>query len=177
MSKPMHVKLIALSALCVLAGCSPSGQFADLEQYIEKVQDEPKGQIPPLPKFRTYEAFAYSASGLRSPFLPPVKIEIAKDEQEDSTVKPDPNRQKEYLENFGIESFEMVGTMSNGARFLGLVKGGDGIHKVEVGNYLGRNHGKITDISETKISVIEIVPTGKDRWVERPREIELKEGG
>ena len=177
MSKQKHVKLIALSALCILAGCSPSGQFADLEQYIDDVQAQPKGQIPPLPKFRTYEAFAYSASGLRSPFLPPIKIKIAQDEQDGPTVQPDPNRQKEYLENFGIESFAMVGTMSNGDRFLGLVKGGDGIHKVEVGNYLGRNHGKIIDITETKISVIEIVPTGKDRWVERPREIELKEGG
>ncbi|MFO6379570.1 type 4a pilus biogenesis lipoprotein PilP, partial [Pseudomonas aeruginosa] len=56
-----------------------------------------------------------------------------------------------------------------------LVKGAGGVHRVRVGDYLGRNDGKVVGISEGKIDVIEIVPDGEGNWLERPRSLTLKE--
>lgn len=39
------------------------------------------------------------------------------------------------------------------------MKGAGGVHRVRVGDYLGRNDGKVVGISEGKIDVIEIVLT------------------
>jgi type IV pilus assembly protein PilP len=46
---------------------------------------------------------------------------------------------------------------------------------VRTGDYLGRNHGKIMTIDESKIDVMEIVPDGEGGWLERPRTLPLKE--
>ncbi|WJN59073.1 hypothetical protein OH686_10030 [Pseudomonas sp. SO81] len=40
---------------------------------------------------------------------------------------------------------------------------------------MGRNHGKILSVDESKIEVVEIVPDGEGGWLERPRSITLKE--
>jgi type IV pilus assembly protein PilP len=69
----------------------------------------------------------------------------------------------------------MVGTLERGAFNWALVKDPEGgIHRVKVGNYLGRNHGKIVELTDTYLAVVEIVTDGtRDGWVERPRTIEL----
>jgi type IV pilus assembly protein PilP len=56
-----------------------------------------------------------------------------------------------------------------------LVSGAGGVHRVKVGDYLGRNHGRILVIDESKVDVIEIVPDGEGGWLERPRSLSLKE--
>ena len=55
------------------------------------------------------------------------------------------------------------------------VNGAGGVHRVKVGDYLGRNHGKILVIDDSKIDVMEIVPDGEGGWLERPRSLSLKE--
>ncbi|MEL0260054.1 MAG: pilus assembly protein PilP [Halieaceae bacterium] len=45
---------------------------------------------------------------------------------------------------------------------------------MQVGHFLGRDHGRIAEMGATYVAVIEIVPDGtEDGWVERPRTIEL----
>ncbi|WP_426414941.1 pilus assembly protein PilP [Aestuariirhabdus sp. LZHN29] len=161
----------------LLAGCQSGNEFADLQAYMDEQRARPKGQIQPLPKFTTYEAFTYSAAGMRSPFQPPVAVAVDDTVAPPaSTVRPDPNRVKQFLESFDVASFSMVGSMSNEAGVWGLLRGADGVHRVKVGDFLGRNHGRIMSIDENEIKLIEIVPSGKDVWVERPRTIDLREG-
>ncbi|EAA3799172.1 pilus assembly protein PilP, partial [Salmonella enterica subsp. enterica] len=45
----------------------------------------------------------------------------------------------------------------------------------KVGDYLGRNHGRVTAVDEAGINVVEIVPDGEGGWLERPRSLTLKE--
>jgi len=161
--------------LVSLAGCGSGKDFADLQAYMDEVRARPKGSIEPLPKFQPYEAFTYSASALRSPFQPPVKIDMANRQKGSKEIKPDEARIKQFLEGFNIEVFEMVGTLSNEGGMFALVRGAGGVHRVKVGDYLGRNHGRIIAISEAKLDVIEIVPDGEGGWLERPRSLSLKE--
>lgn len=175
-AEEMRARLILSSLLLtMLAGCGANSEFGDLQAYMNEVRARPKGNIEPLPKFQPYEAFTYSASNLRSPFQPPVKIDLTVRQKGNKVVKPDETRVKQFLEGFNIETFEMVGTLSNAQGTFALVKGAGGVHRVRVGDYLGRNDGKVVGISEGKIDVIEIVPDGEGNWLERPRSLTLKE--
>jgi type IV pilus assembly protein PilP len=89
-------------------------------------------------------------------------------------IRPDPDRAKQYLEGFGIEQFEMVGTLSNATGSFALLRGAGGVHRLKVGDYLGRNDGRIVAISGSQVDVVEIVPDGEGAWLQRPRIIPLK---
>jgi len=163
-----------LCFVLALSGCG-GGSFSDLQAYMDEVRARPKGEIEPLPKFQPYESFTYSAASLRSPFQPPIKLELMARQKGSKDIKPDEARVKQFLEGFNIETFVMVGTLANDVGSFALVSGAGGVHRVRVGDYLGRNHGRIFSIDDSKVDVIEIVPDGEGGWLERPRSLSLKE--
>jgi len=70
----------------------------------------------------------------------------------------------------------MVGTLAQQGTLWSLVAdGAGGVHRVRVGNYLGKDHGKIVETTETSIAVEEIVPNGVGGWIRKPRTITLTE--
>ena len=79
-----------LAPLLLLAGCG-GGDFTDLQSFMEEVRAKPKGSIEPVPKFQPYEAFTYTASVMRSPFQPSVKIDILSQRKGSENIKPDGN--------------------------------------------------------------------------------------
>lgn len=168
-------RLALLIGFSVLAGCGAGGDFSDLRAYMDEVRARPKGSIEPLPTFQPYESFTYRAASLRSPFQPPIKIDVVARQKGSKEIKPDESRVKQFLEGFNIETFEMVGTLRNDHELFALVSGAGGVHRVKVGDYLGRNNGKIIAIDDSKIEVMEIVPDGEGGWLERPRSLPLKE--
>ncbi len=173
----MSPRLLGVFAASLLTvGCS-GGEFADLQRFMDETRARPSGTIEPLPRFEPYEAFTYSASSLRSPFQPPIKIDLSQRQKGSQDIKPDENRVKQFLEGFNIESFEMVGTLSNASGMQALIQGAGSVHRVHVGDYLGRNHGRITGIEENRVDVVEIVPDGEGGWLERPRTLSLAERG
>lgn len=167
--------VVVCFSLGLLSGCDSGGGFADLQAYMDEVRNRPKGSIEPLPQFQPYESFTYMAASMRSPFQPPVKVDMTNRPKGSQDVKPDETRVRQYLEDFNIEIFEMVGTIANDGGVFALVSGAGGVHRVKVGDYLGRNHGRIQSIAESSVEVIEIVPDGEGGWLERPRSILLKE--
>jgi len=170
------IRYIALSVLLLgLNGCGSSDEFSDLDAYMNEVRLRPAGRIEPTPTFRSFPTFTYSAANLRSPFSRQVRVDLAGQQRGSRNVKPDPNRVKQYLEGFNIEQFEMVGTISNASGSFALLRGAGGVHRLKVGDYLGRNDGRIVAISATQVDVVEIVPDGEGAWLERPRTIPLKE--
>ncbi|WP_281646091.1 pilus assembly protein PilP [Parendozoicomonas sp. Alg238-R29] len=164
-----------LLTTALLAGCDGGGDYQDLSRYMDEVRAKPKGSIEPLPKFNPYEAFTYGASGERSPFDKPVKVEIVRKQKVQSDISPDLDRVKQFLESFSFDSFSMVGTLSDDRGFYALISADGNVYKVEVGDYLGKNHGRVIGITDAEIQVIEIVRSGVDSWVERPRTLALNE--
>jgi len=161
----------------VLTGCSKA-DFSDLDTFMEEKRSRPGGIIAPIPTFKAYEAFAYSATTLRSPFDRPIQVREIAQLQAVSAIKPDENRAKEFLEQFTFDSLQMVGTLERDDTSWTLIKDPQGgVHRVRVGNFLGRHHGKIVDMTDTFVGVVEIVSDGTaDGWVERPRAIKLSGG-
>ena len=157
-----------------LAGCS-GGDMSDLDAFMAEKRTRPGGIIAPIPTFKAYEAFAYSATTLRSPFDRPIEVREIAQLQAIAAIKPDENRAKEFLEQYTFDSLRMVGTLERDSTQWTLIKDPDGgVHRVKTGNFMGRHHGKIVEMADTYVSVVEIVSDGtSDGWVERPRTIKL----
>lgn len=168
-------RFTATLAMALLAGCSGQSGYEDIDDYMDDILARPTGKIEPLPTFKPYETFSYNAAGIRSPFDPPIKVS-ASGNQVNSNVKPDLNRIKQYLEQFDIDTFSLAGSMSNDQGLWALVRASDGIHRLKVGDYLGRNHGRVVFIGETELKIIEVVPAGEEIWIERPRVLRLDSG-
>jgi len=150
------------------AGCS--GGQSDLEKWIADTKKKPGGRIQALPEVKPYETYVYSASRLRSPFQP-----VGPNSGNGlAGVRPSSRRNREFLEGFSLDTLKMVGTFKVGGSFYGLVQSKDGlVHKVQPGNYLGQNDGKVTEISGGKISLVEIIPDGLGGYIERPASLAL----
>lgn len=174
MNRLSHTFLLCFVLGAILVGCSGEN-FSDLDSFMAEKRARPGGIIAPIPTFKAYEAFAYSATALRSPFDRPIEVREIAQLQAIAAIKPDENRTKEFLEQFTFDSLRMVGTLERDNNHWTLIKDPDGgVHRVKTGNYLGRAHGKIVDMTDTFISVVEIVSDGTpDGWVERPRTIKL----
>ena len=171
-------RLLGLCAVLLLAACSNNSDMIELQNYVNTVINRPPGTIEPPPQFLSYEPFTYSAASLRGPFDVPVDISNAVRNQQVNEVKPDETRPREYLEDFAIGNLVMVGTLSRNAERWALIRDeANGINRVTIGNYMGRNHGRIVGISDVQIDVVEIVPTGDGGWIERPQTIPLQGTG
>jgi type IV pilus assembly protein PilP len=173
-SNVRKITLLLLTSL--MTACGVTSGTADLKQFVDGVMSQPRGVIEPLPVFEPYEAFSYSATGLRSPFDLPVNLdEVIKQVAPGENIQPDLNRSKEQLEQYSFGSFSMVGTIKRKEDQLwALVSVPDsGIHKVKEGYFMGQNHGKVVRVSQQRIDIIEIVPNGVGGWLERPRSLVL----
>jgi len=159
----------AVVAGWLLAGCS--GGQSDLQKWIEDTKKKPGGRIQALPEVKPYETFVYGASAMRSPFQPQGPGALGGGA---AGVRPSSRRNREFLEGFSLDTLKMVGTFKVRGNFYGLVQSKDGlVHKVQPGNYLGQNDGKVTDISVSKISLVEIIPDGLGGYIERPASLAL----
>lgn len=177
MSKAILHRTTLLAGLLVVAGCS--SDKGDLEQWVAETLARPPGPIEPIPQIVTPEPVVYDAYELRDPFMrgqtqPEESLEVAGD----SGPRPDPNRRRQYLERFPLDSLDMVGTIEIDDRSFGLVSDVEGtIHRVREGNYLGQNHGRILRVTPVAIELMELVPDGAGGWMEREAQLTLTETG
>ena len=75
-----------------------------------------------------------------------------------------------------LDTLKMVGTLKLGGNYYGLVQTKDNlVHRIVVGNYMGQADGRVTEITPSKITVIEIVPDGLGGYIERPAALGLTE--
>ncbi len=161
-----------------LQGCN-NDDFSDLKKHIRKVKAKPKQEIAPLPESKPVEPFLFNLDGSRDPFkptdIPEEEEEILGDDDVPSNgIKPDLNRRKEELESYPLDTLEMVGTVKTDVLW-GLVRSKDGVRRVRVGNYVGGNYGKIMQITEKKIILVEIVADKKpNTWYEKDASLPLK---
>ncbi|WP_111498216.1 MULTISPECIES: pilus assembly protein PilP [Marinobacter] len=166
----------------LLSACSQSSGFSDLDQFMAEARAKPRGHVEPLPEFKAYEAFTYSASDRRAPFEVPIEVQLTMvDDQPQSNIEPDLDRPKEVLESFQLTDLNMVGTLKradggNGGLYALIKDNTGGIHRVHKGNHMGQNYGRVIGVNETRLELVEIVPNGRGGWVERPRTLSLDEG-
>jgi type IV pilus assembly protein PilP len=168
LDQPLARLAVFALLIAVLAGCS--GRDSDLDRFIDATKKEPGGRVEPLPEVKPYEAYVYTDQDLRSPFVP------GGSGGANAGLRPDSKRNREFLEQFSLDTLKMVGTLNLGANRYGLVATKDGrVHRVVIGEHIGTNDGKITDITPSKIALVEIIPDGLGGYIERPAALGLNE--
>ena len=160
----------------LIAACSPVNNFSDLEAFVNEVKSRPSAPVEPVPEFVPYEGFIYGAASSRSPFDIPLVIDTESGAILSQDVEPDLDRVPHFLENQSLSELKMVGRLtSNDGVYEALIEDGFGeVHRVGVGDYMGRNYGRIEQISDSQLNMIEIVPSGSGGWVERPQTLTLQ---
>lgn len=179
-SSSLRLAMACGLATALLTGCGGSNH-RDLQQFVEKTQKQAsdRSSIEPLPDIKPYETYLYAAVNQRDPFTPSSAADEAPIDVGTNGIRPDPNRRREALESYPLDSLRMVGTMDQDDRTWAIVQvinaPDGGIHRVSQGNYMGQNHGRIVSISEDQIDLIEIVPDGLGGWREREISVALSE--
>ena len=158
-------KRLPIVLLVALSACSQNND--DLIQFIEITKTKHLGSVQPLPQFKPYQNFTYSASDLRDPFEPAFEADSDED-TETSGLRPDSQRPKEPLEAFPLDTLRMVGILVQNDITWGLIKDPNNVvHRVQAGNYIGQNDGQIITVSEQQIDLTETVPDGLGGYIKR----------
>lgn len=165
--------LSSLLLVALLAGCSPPNVEA-LDRALAEARNRPAGTVEMLPQFTAIEPLNYRASGLRSPFHSPL-LDVGSELLSGSAVAaPDLERPRTALELLPLAALQMVGSMTvEGVRW-GLIDGGGRIFTVAAGDYVGQNFGRVSAVGESRIELLEKVPSGNGGWRMRPRSMVLK---
>jgi len=168
----MKLKSTAIcQSLLTVSGCSQD--VSDLQNFIAETKSAHVGSVKPIPQFKPYESFSYSAGDLRDPFV--ANVDLDKDETtKSSLLNPDSTRPREPLEVFPLDTLSMVGILEQNDQLWGLIKDPQNlVHRVQVGNYMGQNEGRVLKINESAIYLVEIVPDGIGGYIERDASIAI----
>jgi type IV pilus assembly protein PilP len=172
-----RARLACAAALAGLLAACGGEQHRDLKQELQQMTKDLRGRVDPLPQVKPYEPVPYTAEGLIDPFRPE-RIDVAAAggaRASISKLAPDPNRPKEPLEAFPLESIQMMGTITRNRETFALVKAGPNLYRIRKGNYMGQNFGVVTGIDEASVNLKELVQDGAGEWVERTSALQLVE--
>lgn len=158
----------------LLAACG-SGDTDDLRLWMQTSTQGLRGQIEPLPQAQSYQPFAYQAFNLLDPFNAQ-KLAAAKNQNQANA--PDMKRPREALENYDLDKLAVVGVIRRSGTNYGLVRTPEGaVYRVQAGNFVGPNFGRIKKIGDTEIELTETVEDLNGEWVQRNTSLYLDEQG
>lgn len=163
---------LMLGGLMLLAGCAGS-DHEDLREWMREATKDIKGNVRPLPEVKPYESVQFDVGKEGDPFRPG---KIAPDsEKSGSGVQPDVSRPREPLESYPLESLAFVGVLEQGTKRYALIKADEALHRVAVGNYMGRDFGMVVKVAETEVTLKELIQDAGGDWVERMSVLQLLE--
>ena len=172
--------LAFLSLLLVLSACSSSGDD-ELQQWMTAQRNMSKSRVDRLPEPTKFSPQAYTEEGSVEPFSSQKLAQALKRDSNQAAsnaalIAPELARRKEPLEASPLDSVAMVGSLIRAGQPVALVRVENLLYQVRVGNYLGQNYGRITKVSETGVTLREIVQDAAGEWIERQATLQLQEG-
>ena len=173
----MRRLLFILGITGTLAGCG--GDFDELRQWMEQERKNAKATVTPLLPPKKFLPQPYESATGVDPFSTQ-KLSVAiKQEaaQPNSLLTAEINRRKEPLEAYPLDNMSMVGSLTRDNRRYALLRVDNLLYQVKAGDYLGQNFGRITKITETDITLREVVQDAAGEWIERTSTLQLQEKG
>jgi type IV pilus assembly protein PilP len=171
------VRRLATAAACavLLAGCGAEQE--ELQQWMEQQRREVKPNVQPLQPPKKFDPAPYTMAQAVEPFSNQKLTVALKQEarQPNSLLSAELNRRKEPLEAHPLDGMLMVGSVHKQGQQFALLRVDNLLYQVKVGDYVGQNYGRITKITETEISLREIVQDAAGEWIERPATLQLQE--
>jgi len=168
-----------LAAVVVLTGCGVAPED-ELRQWMAVQKNETHPKIKPISEPKLFKPESYAMVSDVEPFS---SQKLTQSLKKDSTqaasngalIAPELARRKEPLEEFPMDSMALVGSMVKVGKPVALVTIGKMLYQVRVGDHLGQNFGRVTKISETEVSLREIVQDAAGEWIERTASLQLQE--
>lgn len=170
-------RIVGLATVVAVGGLGCSADQDELTQWMDQQRREVKPNVAPLSPPKKFNPQAYLALSSIEPFSVQ-KLSVALKQQErqpNSLLAAEINRRREPLEAYPLDSMTMVGSVVRTGRPYALLRVDNLLYQVKQGDYLGQNYGKIMKISETDVSLREIVQDAAGEWIERISALQLQE--
>jgi len=170
---------VGLTLLVLLSACGVAPED-ELEQWMALQRSEIHPKVTPIAEPKLFQPENYAQAGEVEPFsnqklTQALKKDASQAASNGALIAPELARRKEPLEDFPVDSMAMVGSMVKAGVPVALVTVGKLLYQVRLGEHLGLNYGRITKISETEVSVREIVQDAAGEWIERTASLQLQE--
>lgn len=107
--------------------------------------------------------------------LLPVIVDASAPLPHDPFAAVEPLESRTLLERLALEQFEMVGSLRGRQGRVALLRGAGSIHRIQLEDRLGPDHGRVVAISEHQVELVEQVFIEGRGWLERPRTLVLKQ--
>jgi len=180
--RPVNLALAAslLLVLFAISGCGSSDQ-EELQHWMAEQRNATRSKVPPISAPGKFTPQAYDQEAAVEPFSREKLTQALKRDSNQATanaglIAPELSRRKEPLESMPLDAVVMVGSLIKLGQPVALVRVDNLIYQVREGNYLGQNYGRITKVTETSLSLREIVQDATGEWIERPATLQLLEG-
>lgn len=164
--------------LAGIGGCAADNQ--DLQQWMADQRRQMVPKVEPLSEPTRYVPLAYAGGQAMDAFgsdrlTQVLRRETGPQSASAALVAPELNRRKEPLEDLPLDAMTMVGSLDKAGQKVALVRVDNLLHQIRQGNHLGQNYGRVTRISESEITLREIVQDAAGEWIERSTTLQLQE--
>ena len=171
----MKITLAVMMFGCgvLMAGCADEQE--DIQKWMREKSAGMRGAVKPLPEVKIFPVVDYVAVSELEPFNA-ARIEPAKPEKRlVNDPRLDPDRQREPLEAYPLETLKMVGILGKGKSVNALIQADKALYQVRVGNFIGRNYGKVIAINQDSLELQELIEDLNEGWVEKITTVQLQE--
>lgn len=171
-------RLLGVIASVWLVACGGGGNHDDLKQWMREATKNQHGKIPPLPEVKPYEPAVYQAEILTDPFKPARIEPEGKKRRTSGKLQPDFEARElrnNPLERYPLESLSMIGYLKIGNMPYAVVQMDQLVKQVKIGEYIGQDFGIVTQVSDTEVTVRELIQDSAGDWSERTSTLLLQE--
>lgn len=172
-----RVGLVAIAL--ILTGCTGSKED-ELRQWMGEQKAQTRPKVSPISEPKQFQPQSYALVTDVDPFsllklTQALKRESSQAASNGALIAPELARRKEALEVFPLDAMAMVGSLVKSGQPVALVKVENLLYQVRPGSYLGQNYGRVLKISETEVTLREIVQDAVGEWIERSATLQLQE--
>lgn len=165
----MRALWLAVCCTCLVA-CSSDQE--NIQAWMDEQAKGMRGTAKPLPEIKPFPTVDYAATAAVEPFT---TARIEPEKKGGGGLRPNLDRRREPLEAYPLESLKMVGVLMQNKVVHALVQVDKSLYQVKVGNYMGQDFGVVTAISESEVTLRELVEDMNGDWVERTSSLLLQE--
>jgi type IV pilus assembly protein PilP len=177
-----HQTIVILGAVSMwLSGCS-IGYEEDLQQWMAQQRQSMKPQVAPISEPIRFMPQDYQASRQLDPFNVQKmnggafgQSDAVRQQTDSALIAPEKMRRKEALEAYPLDTMSFVGSLQKKSKRVALLKVDKMLYQVMLGAYIGQNYGKITKITDSELTLREIVQDAAGEWIERSTVLQLQE--
>lgn len=170
----------AVGVVLLLAGCGVSSED-ELRAWMLDQRNQMRPRVQPISEPKPFKPEDYVDAAAVDPFskeklTAALKRDVAQPATLTSAlIAPELARRKEALEAFPLDTMTMVGSLIQQGQPAALIRVDSLLYQVRLGSYLGMNYGKVTRITETEVTLREVVQDAVGEWIERPATLQLQE--